>query len=602
MKRFSLLKMRGLFFKIGLMVLALLIIGIGTTTVVSIKEQTKTITAALIEKNKSISTHLASSAKNAFWSLNWLFVERQMKEATGSEDVIFLAIMKPNREVYMSSGDKDYGEYLLSAKLENPARQTVEDLAYPKSGEKTKLIITPIKIGNEQWSLVMILSLKQVENARQAILKTDIGYGSIIFFLGMLISFFFSRGMYRRISKLMGGIEEVAKGNLDYKMNGMGRDELGTLATAFNTMTEDLKKTTTSRDLLAKEMGERKQAEEELRKSEEKYRTILESIDEGYFELDLAGNFTFVNDATCINLGYPENELIGMNNRSYMDEENAAKVYQVFKKVYKTGKPFKVFEYEIIKRNGSKAHIEFSASLRKDSQGQPIGFRGLARVVTERKQAEDKIKASLREKEVLLKEVHHRVKNNLQIISSLLSLQSQHIKDKESLAMFQESQNRVQSMSLIHEKLYQSKDLSRIDMNEYTKDLTTSLFRSYADRAAAIKLKTKIADLSLDITTAIPYGLIINELTSNALKHGFPDGREGEITIAMHPVNNKIELVISDTGIGFPEEIDFGNTTTLGIQLVITLVEQLEGTIELDRRAGSAFTICFEKLTYKKRI
>jgi len=347
---------------------------------------------------------------------------------------------------------------------------------------------------------------------------------------------------------------------------------------------------------------ERKQVEEALKKSEEKYRTILENIEDAYYEVDIAGNFTFFNDSLCKISGYTKDELMGMNNRQFMDQKNAKKVYQTFNKVYNTGKPNKGFDYKFIRKDGNKGHANASISLMKDAEGQRIGFRGIIRDITQRKQAEDQIKASLREKEVLLKEVHHRVKNNLQVISSLLSLQSHHIKDKASLAMFQESQNRVQSMSLIHEKLYQSNNLSRIDMNEYTKDLTTSLFRSYADSASAIKLKTKVADIFLDITTAIPCGLIINELTSNALKHGFPDGRQGEIAIAMHPVNNKIELVVSDTGVGFSEEIDFRNTTTLGMQLVITLVEQLEGTIEFDRRAGSAFTICFEELAYKKRI
>jgi PAS domain S-box-containing protein len=346
---------------------------------------------------------------------------------------------------------------------------------------------------------------------------------------------------------------------------------------------------------------ERKQVEEVLKESEEKYRTILENIEDGYFEVDIAGNFTFFNDSLGKILGYSKDELMGMNNRQYTDKENAKITYQAFNKVYRTGKPNIGTQYEIIRKDGTRGQVESSASLMKNAEGQAIGFRGIIRDITERKQAEEQIKASLREKEVLLKEIHHRVKNNLQVISSLLSLQSQHIKDKDSLEMFQESQNRVQSMSLIHEKLYQSNDLSRIDMNEYTKDLTTSLFRSYAD-SAAIKLKTKVADIFLDITTAIPCGLIINELTSNALKHGFPDRRQGEIAIAMHPANNKIELVVSDTGVGFPEGIDFRNTTTLGMQLVITLVEQLEGTIELDRRAGSAFTICFKGLTYKKRI
>jgi len=602
MKRFSFIQKRGLFFKILLMLLFLLIIAIGVTTVLSIEEQTETIKTVLIEKNKTISIHLASSVKNAFWSLNWLFVERQMQEVTSSEDIIFLEIAKPNGEVYLASGDTECVKNIPASELMSRERQTVKDMVLPKSGEITKLIITPIEIGNERWSLIMVLSLKQIEEAKEAIIKENIWWGSIIFFLGMLVSFWFARGMAKPIQQLAEGTKEIAKGNLDFRIKEGGLDEIGDLARSFNKMTENLKKTTTSRDLLAKEITERKQAEVALKQSEEKYRTILESIEDGYYEVNIAGDFTFFNDSLCKISGYTKDELMGMNNRQHTDKENDKMIYQAFNKVYRTGKPNIGTQYEIIRKDGTKRQVEASASLMKDAEDKPIGFRGIIRDITQRKQAEDQIKASLREKEVLLKEVHHRVKNNLQVISSLLSLQSHHIKDKASLAMFQESQNRVQSMSLIHEKLYQSNNLSRIDMNEYTKDLTTSLFRSYADSAAAIKLKTKVADIFLDITTAIPCGLIINELTSNALKHGFPDGRQGEITIAMHPVNNKIELVVSDTGVGFPEEIDFRNTTTLGMQLVITLVEQLEGTIGLDRRAGSAFTICFEELIYKKRI
>ena len=311
MIRFSLLKKRVLFFKISLMVLVLLIIGIGTITVVSIREQTKTIKAELIEKNKNISTHLASSAKNAFWSLNWLFVERQMKEATDSEDVIFLAIMKPNGETYMSSGAKEWGDDLLRAKAILPETQIVNDVTYSKTGEIAKLLITPIKIGNEQWSLIMVLSLKQVENAQQAILKNDIRYGSIIFFLGMLISSLFSRGMDRRINKLMEGIEEIAKGNLDYKIGKMGRDEIGNLATSFNAMTEDLKKTTTSRDLLVKEMAERKQAEDALRESEAQKKAILDASIDRIRLVDKDLRIIWANKTTARELNIPPEDLVG---------------------------------------------------------------------------------------------------------------------------------------------------------------------------------------------------------------------------------------------------------------------------------------------------
>jgi len=220
----------------------------------------------------------------------------------------------------------------------------------------------------------------------------------------------------------------------------------------------------------------------------------------------------------------------------------------------------------------------------------------LQQEVNERKRAEEQIKISLKEKEVLLKEIHHRVKNNLQIISSLLYLQSKNIKDQEALGIFRDSQNRVKSMALIHEKLYRSEDLARIDFAEYVRSLTNSLFGSYGVNSDAIKLKVNVDDFSLGLDTAIPCGLVINELVSNSFKYAFPDGRGGEIRIDLHTDNDgRLALIVSDNGVGLPEGLDFRNTGSLGLQLVNTLVNQLDGTVELDRSGGTEFKIIFQR-------
>jgi len=213
------------------------------------------------------------------------------------------------------------------------------------------------------------------------------------------------------------------------------------------------------------------------------------------------------------------------------------------------------------------------------------------RYAIERKRTEEKIKASLREKEILLQELHHRVKNNMQVISSLLRLQSMQIKDEKALEIFKSNQNRVKSMCLIHERLYQSEDLARIDFADSVRIMTNHLVASYGINPKAIKLNVNIKDVFLDINKAIPCGLIVNELVSNSLKHAFPDGKKGEIKIAMHPLNkNEIELIVSDTGIGIPEEFDFRHTKSLGLHLVTILAEdQLHGNIKLDRLKGTCF-------------
>ncbi|HUV50433.1 MAG TPA: AAA family ATPase [Anaerolineae bacterium] len=221
-----------------------------------------------------------------------------------------------------------------------------------------------------------------------------------------------------------------------------------------------------------------------------------------------------------------------------------------------------------------------------------------ARLLDEMRQAEDQIKASLNEKEVLLKEIHHRVKNNLQIISSLLSLQSTHIKDKHDIEIFKESRNRVRSMAFVHEKLYQSEDLAMIDFAEYTRKLTTSLFHSYAAYPENITLEINADDIFLGINDAIPCGLIINELVSNCLKHAFPRGKKGKICVELHSkrnlhANNKFTLIVDDNGARFPKGLDFRKAKTLGLQLVTTLVKQLKGTIEFDRDDRTKFEITF---------
>jgi PAS domain S-box-containing protein len=264
-----------------------------------------------------------------------------------------------------------------------------------------------------------------------------------------------------------------------------------------------------------------------------------------------------------------------------------------------------------ILESGEKKNIEFEHKqqifLFSIAPVIDIGYVNLYGIdITERKRAEEQIKQSLKEKEVLLKEIHHRVKNNMQIISSLLSLQSRYVKGKKALEMFQNSQARIRAMALVHEKLYRSKDLARINFVEYVQDIVRQLFRSHGISPATISYNIRVKDVFLAINRAIPCSLIINELVSNSLKHAFPasvkttadrpDGKKGKIDIDFYlGKDNKLLLKIRDNGIGLPDNIDFKNTKTLGLQLVTTLVEQLNGTIEVDIKRGTTFKIKFDK-------
>ncbi|MBL7918366.1 MAG: sensor histidine kinase [Bacteroidia bacterium] len=207
----------------------------------------------------------------------------------------------------------------------------------------------------------------------------------------------------------------------------------------------------------------------------------------------------------------------------------------------------------------------------------------LIRDITSEKKSAEKLTQSLKEKEVLLKEVHHRVKNNMQIISSILNLQSSYTTDEYILNLLRESQNRIKTMAYIHESLYQNKTFSSINFNDYLGQLTNNIIHSYSVNSEQIELKINCEKVILNLDVSIPLGLIINELVTNAIKHAFPGARKGIISINLATQNNFVLLTVEDNGIGMQEDLKPENSGTLGLQLVYTLVDQIDGKIKFER-------------------
>jgi PAS domain S-box-containing protein len=348
-----------------------------------------------------------------------------------------------------------------------------------------------------------------------------------------------------------------------------------------------------------KDITERKRAEEELQLSQQKLSLHVEQTPLAVIEFDLDGRVLQWNPAAVATFGFSREEAIG-------------KCWTFIAPAAIHGQLEGVWSAIVDQRGGNRSTNE---NITKDGRtiscewfntplagpgGRSIGVASLIQDVTERKLAEDTIRASLREKELLLKEIHHRVKNNLQIIASLLTLQAQSVRDPVALEVLQDSQNRIRAMSLIHAKLYESSNLATVDFGAFVRDLGAILLRAYAVNPSAIHLRVSAGQADLDVDTLVPCSLIMNELLANAIKHAFPSGAGGTVTVALSHQDGVYVLRVADDGIDFPSTVNFRETKTLGLRLVNMLVEQLDGTIELLSKGGTEFTIRFAGMAAPK--
>lgn len=345
------------------------------------------------------------------------------------------------------------------------------------------------------------------------------------------------------------------------------------------------------------EMEERKKAEEELQQSKGKLQAIFTGSNDAILLLTKKGFFDCNPKAL---------EMFELDNIEELINSHPSDISPAFQPDGKNsmdkademiGIAFERgsnrFEWIHKRKNGQNFPAEVLLSA--FNYGGERVLQATVLDITERKLSEKKVKQSLYEKEVLLKEVHHRVKNNLQIISSILSLQSFSISDQQTIDLLTNSQNRIRSMSLIHELLYQTKDFSTINFSEYIRSISTNLFQSY-NQSADIHLITELEELFLDLDLAIPCGLIINELVTNSLKYAFDINGEGEVKIQLSQKGDDVLLKMQDNGKGFPETINFRATESLGMQLVVSLVDQIDGEIVFDNSHGTSYEIRFKNI------
>lgn len=342
------------------------------------------------------------------------------------------------------------------------------------------------------------------------------------------------------------------------------------------------------------DISKRKIAEKALSQSESTNRAIIDGIPDLLLRVK--------RDGTCLNFILPKDSSaknyipIANHLSELLTPEILQKQLDNIERALTT-KEVQIYEHQLRKHN--KICYEEVRISPCDKNEVLI----IVRDITQRKEAEEKIHHALKEKEILLKEIHHRVKNNLHVIASLLHLQAHTIKDPNLLEIFNDSQNRIYTMALIHEQLYQSEDLRKVNLGEYIQRLIGNLCTSFMSSYKSIKLVVEAEPLSLNLETAIPCGLIINELVTNAYKHAFPNDQFGEVKVQLfQSENEQLNLIVADNGIGIMETVDWENPTSLGLKLVQILAKQLKGNLDFDFQSGTCVKLSFQELEYKPRI
>ena len=361
-----------------------------------------------------------------------------------------------------------------------------------------------------------------------------------------------------------------------------------------------------------RDISARKRAQAMLRASEERFRLLVEGVqDYAIYLLDPEGRVTTWNTGAERIKGYRAADILGESFSRFFPPDAQARgtparlLEQTARDGHYVGEGWRV------RRDGSQFWASVVITALWDAHSQLRGFAKVTRDITERREAEQALahahealehrvaertaalQALLQEKEVLLKEIHHRVKNNLQVITSLLSLQHETIDDPHVRALFAESERRIGAMALVHETLYQTGDLGQFNLAQYIPTLSTQLLHAYGVEPHRVAVRLDLAEVTLPLEMAVPCGLILHELLSNCLQHAFPDGQTGTITVTLTHAADRVTLRVEDNGHGFPAHLDAHHTESLGLQLVDALAEQLDGTMALERTEGTAFTVTF---------
>lgn len=348
--------------------------------------------------------------------------------------------------------------------------------------------------------------------------------------------------------------------------------------------------------LLIEDITSTIKVERALVDSEQKYRNLVEASHDLVWRIDVEKNFNFINNASSSILGYAPSELIGKSFINYVNPPKAEELAAIHQKVIE-GEVFESFPVEMVTSKGEIRHLSGTAYPILDDNGNIIGCSGTASDITYLKNYQSQLEESLAEKEILIKEIHHRVKNNLAVISGLFALQAMYVdkEDSETLTILQESQSRIKSIAAIHEKLYQNHVFSSIEIKSYLTDVVSEIAETYERSDKNIKIEVLGDEVSLNVNQAVPFGILANELIVNAYKYAFEEKDSGKIDVSLSVVGEELIFCVADNGIGLAEGFDITKLNSLGMTLIQTLAEQLEADFDWDTKKGEGvnFKISF---------
>ena len=530
-----------------------------------------------LHRVQSTADAFALTTKDAVLSTDIASLESFVGEVLTYEGVRYARIRDAQNRILASAGDPILLERPF--KLDQSFEQVDDGILDTRAQiREAGFVFGVVEIG---------LTVDELQKLTQKAKQYGISIGVIEMLLVALFSYILGGYLTRQLADLTAASHQIAAGNLGHQLPVKGSDELAETAQAFNTMSSEVAA-----------------AVAQIQQRETFWHQTVDSTHDAIIVIDKQGTVLSFNAGAELMLGYSADEVINRNVSILVPEPHRQAHDGYLLHYLETGEPGiigKSRDFDINRKNGEPLPINLRVA-EMETNGEPM-FIGVIHDISERKEYEQQLTRSIEEKNTLLKEIHHRVKNNLMVVSSILEMQEDSNEDSDLNRILRVSQDRIQSMALIHEKLYQSPTLAEIDFASYLDEFVDRLVATYHVDTSKINVIKDLSSIHLNVETATPLGLIVNELVANSLKHAFKDKATGEVRIFCNQSEDGLlTLCVSDNGCGLPDNFDLDETESLGMQLVSLLSRQLDASLEVVNDNGTRFCLTFHEMEYQSRL